>query len=57
MALVKPRSILIDRMRHHTPHASDLRSGKAAPERIREQRRTQTTSAPCRINAKPPNKQ
>jgi hypothetical protein len=36
MRLVKPRRILINRMRHNAAHASNFRSRKAAPQRIRE---------------------
>jgi hypothetical protein len=36
MRLVKPRRILINRMRHNAAHASYFGSGKAAPQRIRQ---------------------
>jgi hypothetical protein len=36
MRLVKPRRILINRMRNHAAHASDFRSRKAAPQHIRQ---------------------
>jgi hypothetical protein len=48
MPLVKTCRILINRMRHNAAHASELGSSKAAPQRIREQRRSQTAPA-CQV--------
>jgi hypothetical protein len=44
-------------MRHNAADARNLRSRKAAPQRIRKQSRTQTAPAPGRINGKPANQQ